>query len=225
MNALSLSLGSPLAQTGEEPAFLGGRPRLERGATWPTCDLCHAQQTFFFQVDFPKGHGWDGRSLAVFACTRCKHQDFLIPEMLPGPLTGATVSLDFVVKYQRNFRFLVFPSVNGVLRGEGEPGVLFRPILMEPRRVSNAIGHLGGAPRWIIEDESPAAPFFFLMQLDEEFVFETTPEAPRAMDLDLRGRPVPSAEPGYPLFLANALYLFGAEVAGAAYVYALTQVD
>lgn len=225
MNELFMRRAESSAQTGREPAYLGGQPRLERSVSWPVCSLCHRPQTFFLQVDFPSGHPWEGKSLAIFACVRCAHEDYLIPEMLPGPLSGARVSLDFTYNSQRNFRFLLLAARGGVLRKEVEAAVAFRPVHLDLHLGPDNIGHVGGAPRWILEDESPAPPFVFLMQVDDGLVFETTETAPRALTLALNGMPKPSEKAGYDLFLGNALYVFGAEVEGASYVYALTQTE
>lgn len=49
-------------------SFIGGRPRIPDNTTLPKCHICGEPLVFFFQVDFPKSHLWEGKTLAMFAC-------------------------------------------------------------------------------------------------------------------------------------------------------------
>lgn len=221
---VKITIAGPGARQSSETSFAGGAPHLPPEAAWPTCTLCGAAQSFFFQIAFPDGHAWAGRSLALFACTRCADERFCIPEMLRGRLDGATVPAAFLDAYQRNFRTLVFPTGDGVRR-DGPAGVMFRPIrfgdLLAPTH-----GHVGGQPRWMLDPEAPAhldtgAPFTFLFQLNESLVFHIEAEAPAQMLIGLDGSPEPSTQRAYSLFLGNRLFAFGA---GADRIYLLTQI-
>lgn len=64
-------------------SFIGGYPRIPIAEDLPKCQLCGAEQSFFFQVAFPKNHVWRDLSIAVFACTSCDDEKYCVPEMLP----------------------------------------------------------------------------------------------------------------------------------------------
>lgn len=73
---------------------------------------------FFFQAEFPTGHPWQAHVLAVFCCISCCASDTLIPEMLRGPLRGASIPDGFPCQYQTNFRFIVAEAANCQVRSE-----------------------------------------------------------------------------------------------------------
>ena len=213
----------------EDTSFIGGRPRLPPTLALPLCSLCGSLQTFFFQLAFPFGHRWSELSLAVFACTSCADSDYLIPEMIHGERRGYTIPSGFLDSYQRNFRFIVFETKDGVLREDCKERVKFKKIALEHVDDPSFIGHkIGGQPNWLEDDESPAAyqsePMHFLLQFLEEYKFELVPDAP--------GQKLVSYMPGveetrndhYLLFLANNLYFFGTENRHNPKVYVITQI-
>lgn len=209
-----------------QESFVGGAPRIPPEFRWPACRLCGADQTFFFQIAFPKGHVWFGKSLAAFACTACAAKDYPIPEMLRVPLDGAIVPGDFLNAYQRNFCTMVFETDRGVLRG-GRTRIEFSPIAFDDLlSLRAAQGRLGGRPQWLLDPEAPARlesgePFHFLLQLSKGLRFSVAPDAPEQIVTGLDGRPEPLGERYYQLFIGNRLFFFGA---GADSVYILTQI-
>jgi hypothetical protein len=222
----SLRITQPGSLQAEQESFAGGAPRIPPEFGWPTCRLCGGDQTFFFQIAFPNGHAWSGRSLAMFACTSCADAQHPIPEMVRGPLHGATVPANCLHAYQRNFRTLVFETDRGVLRA-GHPGVEFCPIAFDDLlSLRTGHGRIGGRPQWLLDPEAPARvdsgePFHFLLQLSEGLRFPILPGAREQMVTGLDGRPQPMQGRFYQLFIANRLFFFGA---GADSVYILTQI-
>jgi hypothetical protein len=209
---------------------LGGAPRLPAGELVPDCSLCGSPETFFFLVRFPSWHSWSGWSLAAFSCTNCADEERLIPEMLSGALNGAHITVEFLTRYQINFRFLVFPSTDEMSvdhrRDRVAPASL--RLITAAVRPPHAVGSLGGEPVWLLADETPGTiagvPAQFMLQLFEGLEFPTVVGAPPQVELKLDGKPGPSPPGAYKLFIANELYLFGGSpVAGL--VYALTQTD
>lgn len=215
------------AQSGEEDSFVGGRPKLPKEAGIPRCSLCASDQSFFFQVAFPSDHGWAGLSLAVFACTSCADESYLIPEMLPGPLPGADIPAGFLSNYQRNFRFEVFETHRAEIVAGYRERVRFQRIRLGGGGPS--IGQVGGLPSWVLEDESPgtyaSSPMVFLLQLRSHVEFGLIQGAPPQMEIGLLGDPEPAPFDFYKLFIGNTLYLFGTEGLARSEVYAVTQVD
>ena len=216
-------------QRDRDLSFVGGLPRIPESEDIPSCLLCGAELTFFFQVAFPQDHVWGNRTMALFACTSCAQEDHLIPEMLEEPLAGSDIPENFLTSYQQNFRILVFDTDEGVLRKEYEPKVSFKrwDLIFSQ---SDARRHkIGGEPNWLLDDEAPASyrqkvPMVFLMQLLEGFAFEKLPEAPPQMILGLTGEPEPSDHPYYELFLGNNVYFFGTRGGNEPLVYILTQI-
>ena len=229
MIATNSMILNDLRQTGLEDSFVGGKPKLPASMPIPQCSLCGADQTFFFQVAFPADHAWTERSLAVFACTSCADRNHLIPEMLPGALSGANIPATFLSMYQRNFRFEVFSTSAGRTAGDYEERIKFRGIRLE-RGNGPSIGQVGGMPIWVLEDESPrtydsTTRMSFLLQVSSGIEFETVQGAPPQMEVGLTGDPEPSPYDFYELFIGNTIYLFGTDSPTVHVVYALTQVD
>lgn len=221
------SIGGPL-QDDSDRSFVGGLPCLPAQTTIPTCGLCGMLQSFFFQLAFPEGHSWHGLTLAVFSCTSCVNEAFLIPEMLPGPLRGISVSEEFLRSYQRNFRFIVFDSSLGQLLTAYEPRVAFRRLQIgRSSPAGDVIGHVGGTPRWVLDDESPGScgetdPMHFLFQLNAGLHYPIIGTAPRQMRNSFK--PELSPHSHYELFLGNAAYWFGTS-AKQRLAYVITQID
>jgi hypothetical protein len=206
------------AQTDEDRSFVGGIPLVPAGTPIPTCALCGADLTFFFQVAFPSSHHWQGHSLSVFACTATADDDsdgegddqHLIPA---DPYDGPDVSRDFLEEYQRAFRFLVFETAIGEPLDGYVEKIAFAPLEMSRKR-EGAIGFLNDKPQWRLDDESPTtvagSRTAFLLELFREIVFPTVEGAPPQMVPGLDGSPAPSNyTDSYSLFVANEIYLFG----------------
>lgn len=197
----------------------------------PRCDLCAAEQTFFFQVALPDDQVWPRSSVATFACTSCANENYLIPEMLTGRLRGGEIPEGFLTAYQRNFRFLVCDTAEATSRREYVERVRFQRLEVvrsdDPAAPGNKIG---GVPNWLLEDETPSTyagkvPMSFLLQLEPGLRFETVESAPRQIELGLDAKPRPSSRLHYELFIGNALYLFGTDDPELRLIYAISQID
>ena len=121
---------------------------------------------------------------------------------------------DFVEKYQRAFRIMVFETERGeMMRGYVER-VAFAPLELEGRR-QGAIGFLNDKPKWENGDNAPAtvagSPAMFLFQLFAEVTFPFDDEPEPVVDEGL-----------YQLFLQNNVYFFGGTTPDSA-VYVITQ--
>ena len=215
-------------QSADDRSFIGGRPRIPRGIPLPDCARCGERLTFFWQLAFPPGHAWQGRQLALFACTTSYHDADVIPEMLEGELRGADVPPAMIDRYQTNFRLIVSPVDDGALRDDYEPRVAFRRWRLVPSSdPAEPRSKVGGEPAWILDDESPRTfdgtiDALFLLQLEEELRYDRLPAAPPQMIPTLFDGVQPSHEPSYTLFAGNGLYFFGSAT-GRPLVYVLPQ--
>jgi hypothetical protein len=148
--------------------------------------------------------------------------------MLPGVLAGVDIPREFLTSYQRNFRFLVFPTDEGRIDTRFQKRIKFIPIILQLDD-ELGIGQVGGTPSWLLEDESPRSygsriPMHFLFQLHAGVRFPTVQGAPPQMEIGLSGEPEPSPYDFYQLFIGNAVYFFGTESRTPPLVYAITQV-
>ncbi|QDU32088.1 hypothetical protein KS4_01170 [Poriferisphaera corsica] len=224
----SLNITNDIIQN-KQISFLGGKPCIPRGYTVPKCKLCGNEQCFYYQIALPTGMFWADKTIALFCCTSCMDESFIVPQMLKTILHQADIPGEFLSNYQRNFEFLVFETNNGFLMESYQEKVKFRAIeLIESNELGN-FGMLGGTPQWMSENESPASydgdiPMHFLMQLCSGIEFHVHEAAPPQVELNIMGEQSPSPFDFYSLFLGNALYLFGTEY-GDPLVYAITQVD
>lgn len=218
-------------QNDNQLSFIGGLPRIPKNISIPDCELCGHQQTFFLQVALPDGHEWFGFTLAIFSCTSCANEEYLIPEMLQTSPFNANIPKGFLEGYQKNFRFLLFNTDKGVLNNDYLEKIIYKPIDLKfsdnPNINENKIG---GVPNWILENESPrkyngSLDMFFLMQIKQDFEFKISENAPPQIELDLSGRPSPSSNSFYQLFNGNFIYLFGVDDRSTPLVYTITQVD
>jgi hypothetical protein len=211
-------------------SFIGGKPKLPEEMAMPSCELCCEELTFFFQVAFPENHTWRGLSLAVFTCTLCANEDYVIPSMVSGHLLGANIPQTFLQEYQVNFRLLVFDTNKGKLRSDYEEKIRFKQWKLNQTSTPNVKANkIGGAPSWILEDETPATydtntSMFFLMQIQEGFEFELVEGAPPQKELydDFPGY---KPSPFYKLWLGNFAYFFGTADRNLPFVYVISQVD
>ena len=153
-----------------QQSYVGGKPSLPAGTMIPTCQFCSQAQTFMFQIAFPAQSIWNGRTLACFACTRCANEDFLIPEMLTDARRGCNIPAGFLTSYARNFAFLVFRTEDARLVDWYAEQVAFLGLRKGRRSAPGYFGKIGGTPKWLLDDESPASyqttvPMGFLMEL------------------------------------------------------------
>lgn len=216
-------------QREDDLSFVGGRPRIPESENIPSCALCGAELTFFFQVAFPQDHPWAQRSMALFACTSCAHEEHFIPQMLDGSLNGVDIPENFLTSYQKNFRILVFNTQDGMMRKDYEQKIAFKRWELIASQAQSRANKIGGQPNWVLEDETPGTyrqkiPMVFLMQIVEGFTFDILPEAPPQMTLGLSGQPEPADNPYYELFLSNNIYFFGTDDKTEPLVYILTQI-
>lgn len=207
-------------------SYIGGKPKLPQGSIVPKCELCSSTQTFMFQLSVSE-EAWSGETVAAFSCTHCADEGYLIPAMLDGVLRGADIPVEFLREYQKNFRFLTFPTDDGVLMTDYEASVEFRALDHATSPNPGCFGKIGGDAMWITEDESPATyagsiPMVFVAEIYPGWRFTTYSGAEPQIELDIRGNPTPSPFDYYQLFLGNALFLFGPST-GEKLVYAITQ--
>lgn len=218
-------------QSEKQTSFIGGVPCLPAGCGIPRCKLCRSELTFFFQVAFPQSGSWQGLSLAVFACTSCDSDKYCIPEMLDGPLNNIDIPEGFLVKYQRNFRLLVFKTEAAVMRTTYEEKIIYKAIGLVPtinRREDQ--NKLGGDPVWLQNPEFPKSynkkvKMFFIMQLMNDVYFNINESALEQKGLQFESVSKKSKISHYRLFLANKLYFFGTDSNEDHQVYVVTQID
>lgn len=205
MKSWKLEPLSDRRQTEEEDTFIGGKPKLPPDVFLPSCRLCGKELAFFFQLAFPQGHKWEGKSMAVFYCVEEWHDQYCIPELPDGPsLNKVDVTADFLNQYQRNFRVLVFDTAKAVLVEGYQEKVAFRSmaITQEDKTDRGWDMVIGGRPVWIMgQAERPASVAgdkkpVLLLQVREDFKFPILPDAPREA--------APFFPPRYRLFSGTA---------------------
>jgi hypothetical protein len=176
----------------------------------------------------PEAALWAGSTVAVFHCIKCADVEHLIPEMLDTKIFGSDIPNRFLEEYQRNFSFIVFPTPLGEIVSLYKEAICFSEIKFLDNKVVGSFGKVGGAPNWLLEDESPATygkeiEMGFLFEVVPSFRFKLIDGAPCQMELDISGNPAPSPLNYYQLFIGNALYFFGTSI-GKRLVYVITQV-
>ena len=211
-------------------SFIGGIPYLPNNIEIPKCKLCQCEQTFFFQITFPEVHKWFGKTFAVFNCTSCVEEDFLIPEMLDNELYNINIPEGFLESYQKNFSFIVFETKLGIQKCDYMEKIKYQPIFISSHDEENTLfGKMSKNPDWLLEDESPSKydglyNMSFLFQLNHSIEFYIIETAPRQVELDLAGNPCDSPYEYYQLFLGSEIYFFGVENYKSPLVYAITQI-
>jgi hypothetical protein len=215
-------------QSGQN-SFLGGKPKLPADLSIPICTICGSEQTFFFQIALPDDVIWSGHTLAMFLCTSCADEEFLIPTMLKGVLNGIVIPKEFLVEYQSNFRVLVFETKTAKIREEYIGKIKFGEIIISESESVGEFGRLGGNPDWILGDETPGiynddVGMSFIMQTTENFDYPIHQYAPKQLTINLFGEIEKSNWEYYRLFVANAIYIFGAND-GDKLVYIIPQSD
>jgi len=227
-------LRSRSRQRAADTSFIGGTPRIPGGVPIPTCHLCSHEQSFFFQVAFPEGHPWAHETIAVFSCTSCYDEDRLIPALLPT-IRDARIPSGFLTRYQVNFRFLVFPTAEGVPRSTYKPAVAYCRLDLERASHPAVLAtKVGGSPRWITGNERPHSyagkySLAFLLQFravpfDDDDTFKLVRSAPGQMAENyFSGKIEQSKKRRYELFVGNELYFFGTLGTKSPLVYCLPQ--
>ncbi len=209
----------------DSDSFIGGKPCIPLGVELPVCKICGEPLTFFFQVAFPKGHMWAGKSLAFFFCsaTYHKHQakQWFPPELVGAdPLDAGALAPE---RYQTLFKVIFFDTKNGVLREDYEEKVVYQRIDWKSgiRKNKSTPIVLSGEPIWMesFGKEYPAAyegkKMNLVLQVAQYFNFEKYPDAPPEMkkNYTVGGDPFrPRKENDYTLFCDfNRVFLWGTE--------------
>jgi hypothetical protein len=159
-----------LVQSPETTSFVGGRPKLPPSQEIPACGLCGTGQTFVLQVAFPDRHERAGLTLAIFQCTSCFDVDRMMPPLSHVPRTAGEDIPDGVRDGDAtSYRFLAFPTADGVVRPEYVERIRHSPIELTTRdpAIKSPIelttrapaiktrSHIGGKPRWFHDDRTP----------------------------------------------------------------------
>ena len=219
-----------VAQQDLDDLFIGGIPKLPPELSIPTCTLCSQKMSFMFQVAFPKGHIWEGKTLALFYCLDCFGHRFCIPEIpLGSSLYHVEIPAGFLDSYQRNFRVIVFDTADGVLLKNDCERVAFRKIAFHAsdKNDKEATFTFGGKPIWIMgKNETPGnyattEKLKLLFQIKEGFQFpkcENAPPQASGFYPDKR-----SPFPWYDLFARNRIYFWGTDARKDAKVYISVQ--
>lgn len=203
-------------QLATDSSFIGGIPKLPTGTSIPICTLCGHEMTFMFQIAFPEGHIWEGKTFALFFCLDCFGDEYCIPEMPQGSsLYQVEIPEGFLDTYQRNFRFFVFDTKDGEPLQNYKGRIPFQQIEITPdrRNSRDAIFTLGGRPIWIMgQDETPGKyagteKLEFLFQIKEDFKFPKLENAPPQADPFSPNNL--SIFPWYDLFARNRIYFWG----------------
>lgn len=217
-------------QTKEDESFIGGKPKLPPDMPLPVCRLCGKEMAFFFQVAFPQGHKWEGRSMAVFYCVEEWHHQYCIPELPHSPsLDKADVTADFLAQYQRNFQTLVFDTGKAVPVDGYREKIAFQSlaITQEDKTDGRWDMVMGGRPVWIMgRREKPASVAgdrkpVLLLQVREDFKFPILPHAPREADPFFPTKVSPFS--WYSLFARDRIYFWGGQSQEKEWVYISVQ--
>jgi len=212
-------------------SFIGGKPCIPENVNIPKCQLCDNEMTFYFQIAFPVDHIWSGMSMALFSCTKCHDDDFLIPEMLEGnALKNIEIPNGFLERYQKNFRTIIFPTKKGKIIEDYVAKIKFKKWnILKTDNVELNDNYIGSLPKWYLDDETPSKyhseEMHFLMQLKEEMKFEIESDAPGQIKFNyLSDKFEERDDRYYELFLANYIYFFGTKNTANPSVYILTQI-
>ena len=106
-NVYHLKIEESSIQEKKSLMHIGGKPNIYLPEGLPLCKLCKEMETFFFQLHFPSNHVWESRVMAIFQCTSCYNEDYVIPEMLDGTLKNINIPLNFLEDYQHNFNIVI----------------------------------------------------------------------------------------------------------------------
>lgn len=122
--------------------------------------------------------------MAVFYCTSCASEEYIIPKMLKMPLKDADIPKGFLNSYQVNFRVLVFKTKGCEIREEYIEKIKFNNWKLIPSRNQKVKStKIEGIPNWLLGNQSPksyAGNDYVLSDatLVCDFEFETLDGAP-----------------------------------------------
>lgn len=217
-----------IAQSEQSLSHAGGYPNMPANLILPKCQLCGANMTFFFQLEFPKEHQWKNKIMAVFACTSCSPKENITPLMSPD---FKHIPDHFLDTYAKNFFITAFSKAeNPIMRSEYIPKIKYEVIEII-RPVPKYFGtKLGGKPDWRISNDFPenymGNKFTFLLQIldDFEFPFHKLEDAPPQSEyprftFDTGYR----TDDRYVLFGGVPLYFFGTLDTDNPQVYVMNQ--
>ena len=215
-------------QTKECNSFIGGKPKLPPDMDILKCELCGKKMAFMFQVAFPQGHAWAGKSMAVFYCVESWHDRYCIPE-LPQHIVDADIPEQFLSNYERNFRVLVFGTSLGKMVDAYQEKVVFQALQTVPEKQTKQEWDfvIGGRPIWIMrksEEPNTIAGIekpVLLLQVKEELHFSILPTASKQANPFAPGGL--SLFPWYELFAGNRIYFWGVQSNGTEWVYISVQ--
>lgn len=211
----------------DSSSFIGGKPCIPANVSLPVCKICGDPLTFFFQVAFPQGHMWEGKSLAFFFCTSTYHKhdnrDWFPPSLIAED--GADVPAEDLApdNYQTLFRVFFFDTQDGILREDYSEKVMYQRIdwKLGKRRDKKIPIILDSEPIWMdsFQRERPKScggkNLQLVLQVADYFNFEKHSDAPPQMDRSyMVGEPPfhPRKENDYTLFCDfNRVFLWGTD--------------
>ena len=228
MKVWNLEVTDNCVQTEEYDSFIGGKPKLPPDIEIPKCDLCGKELFFMFQVAFPEGHEWEGKSMAVFYCIETWHDSYCIPQLSDDM---KNISQQFLEEYERNFRILVFDTSCGKIVDTYKEKVSFQPLkpVLEDKTKAQWDFVIGGRPIWIMGmSEKPdtiadVKKPKLLLQVREDFQFNTLPDSPRQANPFSPDKL--SRFPWYELFASDRIYFWGVQKEGKQLVYTSVQSE
>ena len=208
-------------------SFIGGKPCIPKDEFLPICKICGEPLTFFFQVAFPQGHMWEGKSLAFFYCTCTCHKHDDIQKFPPSIHTGTKNDLFHIPDgeidpeiYQTLFRVIFFDTVDGVLREDYKEKVKYQKIDWKSSKKKNKKAPIiiAGEAIWSKEFgmERPISyegkDMELVLQVADYFNFEKLDDAsPEMEETYKKNNPfIPRKENNYTFFFEfNRVYLWG----------------
>lgn len=214
-------------QNPEATSFIGGKPKLPINISLPVCKDCGTPLTFFFQVAFPEGHHWAGKSLALFYCIHqynkhTRDKILILPDVDIEQDEFHIINHSLAPeRYQTQFRAIVFDTELGVMCESYVPQIVYREITWKPSKKKDKkvpiilggepIGRDRGKNGWFRPLSYDQKPMDIILQVAEYFNFPKYPDAPPEMEEDvLPLRLTPREKPDYTLWCEfNRIYLWG----------------
>lgn len=215
-------------QTEDVTSFSGGSPLLPERFSWSMCGDCGQPLTFYFQISFPPGHPWHGRTMAVFFCVDRITKETAHPYPLSHDRSDSSFSREEHVAYldnavvedpPRNYRLLVFGADEPkALRREHPPRVKYQVIQLnsserDPGLRTKVGGACVGTDGWVRDfgRRYRGHDLVFLMQLGREYSFPRLADAP-PQQMDPYDQSWVKTEPSYLLFTGYPLCFFGTPI-------------
>jgi uncharacterized protein (DUF427 family) len=233
MPSYKLVLEPNTEQTPEDRTFKGGSPNMPARLLLPICADCGREMIFFFQIEFPKKHVWQGWVMCVFQCVECEnpiphlfYKTYIKPEERtqyglkrdqPSHITLIPDGELDVDVFQRRFRILLYKSSeSSVVQTSPRHYIKFEHIHFEALQPNNRflVSKVGGKAGWWHETEhgeNDEAWYMgerleFLMQI-AEWTFPTVENAPIPKDQFQASLYV--SDHAYRLFRGGATYFQG----------------